>query len=490
MNVLLLSMPDCAPYFNAKRWKPPSLAMASIAGNIAPHHNVYIADLILKRDKIKDVVPELIHTYNPDVVGLGAMSFQFETAKRIASLIKTANKRVKTILGGYHATLMYQELSNDSNSEPPFDFFFRGEGDIGFNEFLEALEGRRGFDSIPGLSYRLNNSFVHNPPRPLEDLHKIKIPDRSKRIWRGYHYYGFTLEVIESSRGCTMPCNFCSMDKMYGKNFRAYEIERVIRDIGNAKKHGANCFIFADDNFALNIPRFENLCDAIAEAGHNDVRYIIQASSIGIAASETLVEKMAKAGFKIVFLGIENVSEENLKRMKKGKILEKTKIAIKRLHDYNIMIVGGMILGHPDDKEEDIAQNYKFFSKNNIDFLGDQILTPYPKTGAREEMLQLGLVTNVNDFTRYNGFWANIKTYHLSSEDLQFFRWKYNKEYSNIVCTTPAFIKNYPMAYLYRAYIQRPFRRLKNLLSGRNNNNEKELYKQDMEKARALNKFF
>jgi radical SAM superfamily enzyme YgiQ (UPF0313 family) len=280
------------------------------------------------------------------------------------------------------------------------------------------------------------------------------------------------------------------MDKMYGKNFRVYDTERVIRDIGDAKKYGANCFIFADDNFALNVPRFEELCDAIVKAGHDDVRYIIQASSVGIASSEALVEKMAKAGFKIVFLGIENVSEENLKRMKKGNILEKTKIAIKRLHKYNIMIVGGMIIGHPDDKEEDIAQNYKFFRENNIDFLGDQILTPYPKTGAREEMLQLGLVTNVNDFTKYNGFWANIKTYHLTSEDLQFSRWKHNKEYSDIVCTTPAFIKNYPLGYLYRIYIQRPYRRLKNLLFSRNSVDEKELYRQDMERAAALNKFF
>ena len=50
---------------------------------------------------------------------------------------------------------------------------------------------------------------------------------------------------------------------------------------------------------------------------------------------------MTKAGFRIVFLGIENVSEENLRRMKKGNIIEKTKLAAKRLHDHNIMIVGG-----------------------------------------------------------------------------------------------------------------------------------------------------
>ncbi|MFQ5714413.1 MAG: B12-binding domain-containing radical SAM protein [Candidatus Scalinduaceae bacterium] len=489
MNVLLVFMPDRTPFFDVKWAKIPGLAMESIAGNIDAHHNVYIADLIHKRDNIKDIVPELIHTYNPDVVGLSAMSFQFETAKRIAALIKTTNKHVKTILGGYHATVMYQELSAGSDSGP-FDFIFRGEGDIGFNEFLSALEGGRGFDSITGLSYRQNAGFTHNPPRPLEDLRKIKIPDRSKRIWRGYHWYGVPIEIIESSRGCTMPCNFCSMDKMYGKSFRAYEMERVISDIKDAKKHGAKFIVFADDNFTLNVPRFEQLCDAIVKYGHNDVWYMIQASSVGIASSETLVEKMAKAGFKIVFLGIENVSEGNLKLMKKGRILEKTKTAIKRLHDCDIMIIGGMIIGHPGDKESDIAQNYEFFREHNIDFLGDQILTPYPKTGSREEMLKMGLVTNVKDLSKYNGFWANVRTNHLSSEDLQFIRWKYNKEYYRIVGTTPAFKKNLPIGYQYMIDVLRSYKGVKKLVFGRNDMEEKELYLQDMEEARAMSSFF
>ena len=469
--------------------KTPSLAMTSIAGNIDTHHNVHIADLILKRKNIKDIVSELIHTQNPDVVGLSAMSFQFETAKKIAALIKTINNHVKIILGGYHTTVTYQELSASSDSEP-FDFFLRGEGDIGFNDLLSALEESRGFDSIKGISYRHNGGFVHNPPRPLEDLRKIKIPDRSKRIWGGYHWYGATVEIIESSRGCTMPCNFCSIDKMYGSSFREFEIERVISDIEDAKKYGVSCFFFADDNITLNVPRFEQLCDAIIEHGLNDAWYIIQASCVGIASSETLAEKMAKAGFKIVFLGIENVSVENLKRMKKGRILEKSKTAIKRLHDNDIMILGGIIIGNPDDKESDIAQNYEYCRDNNIDFAAFQILTPYPKTGSREELLKMGLVTNENDFSKYNGYWANVKTNHLSSEDLQFLRWKYSKEYANVAGTTPAFKKNLPIGYQHMANIMKSYKGMKNLIFGRNNIDEKELYRHDMEEAKAVNRFF
>ena len=490
-------MPDCAPHFRPNRWKPPSLAMSSIAGNIKDH-NVYIADLILRRDNIRSTIIALLLQYKPDVIGLGAMSFQYATARKIAEIIKSENSSIKTVLGGYHSTVMYEELGDngrDVNGRDhtarnlPFDFLIRGEGDLSFNELLEAIENKRDKESVKGLSFKHNGTFIHNENRPIEELDKIALPARSKRIWKGYCYYGFTLDLIETSRGCIMPCNFCSIRKMYGKTFRKYKIERVIEDIGNSKKQGANFIIITDDNFTLDLKRFESLCDAICEAGHNDIRYIIQASSAGIASSDTIVEKMAKAGVRIVFLGIENVSKENLKRMQKGDILEKTKSAIKKLQEYNIMIVGGMIIGHPDDKEESIAQNYDFFVEQNIDFFADQILTPYPKTGMREDMLKMGLVTNLDDFSRYNCFWANIKTNNLSPDDLQFLRWKYNKKYANYICSTPSFIKNYPVAYYCRKYFMRPYYGIKNMILNKGLT-EHQLYEREMEKAVEINRFF
>lgn len=495
VNILLMSMPDCAPHFNARRWKPPNLAISSIAGNIEGH-NVFIADLILRRDQIAETVQELISRYNPDVVGLTAMSFQFATARRIACLIKGINNGIKIVLGGYHATLMYDEICK-SDESVPFDFLVRGEGDLCFNELLDAISGKRPVEDVKGVSFRTKGEppfkerggFIHNSQRPLEDLGKIKIPDRSKRIWKGYQYYGFTLDIVESSRGCVMPCNFCSMDKMYGKTFRRFSVERILADIAGAKQQGANFIIFSDDNFTLDIKGFESLCDAIADAGHNDIRYIIQASSAGIASSDTLAKKMARAGFRIVFLGIENVSEENLRLMKKGNIIEKTKLAVKRLHEHNIMIVGGMIIGNPNDREEDIARNYEFFVDLQIDFFADQILTPYPKTGMRDELLKNGLVTNHHDYSRYNCFWANVRTNYLGAEALQFLRWKYNRKYADYICTTPAFIKNYPLAYYYRRYFRRPFLSFKNRFF-QSKLSERELYERDMAGAEAMNRFF
>ncbi len=487
MNVLLLSMPDTAPHFNGKRWKSPNLAISSIAGNIKGH-NVFVADLVLRRDKIEKSVRELLQKYRPTIVGLSAMSFQFETSRKIAQVIKDENREIMTVLGGYHATLMYDEISQ-SECGDLLDFLVRGEGDLSFNELLDACEDKRDIRSVAGISYKRDGKFVHNSPRPLENLDDIKLPARSKRVYKGYQYYSFTLDIVETSRGCTMPCNFCSIDKMYGKSFREYRIDRVMQDIGDAKKHGANYIIIADDNFSLNVKRFEEICDAIVDSGHNDIRYIIQASSVGIASSDTLAEKMARAGFRIVFLGIENVSKENLKNLQKGNIIEKTKIAVKKLHDQGIMIVGGMIIGHPNDKEENIAENYEFFVGLDIDFFADQILTPYPKTPLREEMIGNGLVTNKYDYSRYNCFWANIKTNYLTPDELQFLRWKYNKKYADYICTTKAFIKNYPAAYYYRTYFMRPYRKLKNRIFQRNLT-ERDLYREDMNRAEEMNRFF
>jgi radical SAM superfamily enzyme YgiQ (UPF0313 family) len=134
---------------------------------------------------------------------------------------------------------------------------------------------------------------------------------------------------------------------------------------------------------------------------------------------------MARAGFRIVFLGVENVSPRNLKFMQKGQIAEKSRMAIRYLQDSNIAIAGGMIVGNPEDREEDIAANYDFFLDNGVEIYHDQILTPYIQTPLREELLQQGLVTNPDDFRYYSGYWANVRTRHLSSDQIQFLRWKY-----------------------------------------------------------------
>ncbi|MEE9558509.1 MAG: B12-binding domain-containing radical SAM protein, partial [Candidatus Brocadiales bacterium] len=102
MRILLLSMPDMAPQLNT--WKAPSLAISSITGNMLasqPEHEVYMADLITARDDPVGTIQGILKDFNPEVVGFSAKSFEFSTACRIATYIKSLHKDVKTVLGGY-----------------------------------------------------------------------------------------------------------------------------------------------------------------------------------------------------------------------------------------------------------------------------------------------------------------------------------------------------------------------------------------------------
>ena len=486
MRIVLISMPDTVPQFTDKTWRAPSLAMSNIAGNLEGH-DVHIADLILRKSTLKQSLEEVLCDYKPELVGLSSMSFQFKSAKKIANFIKCHNANIKIAFGGYHSTLMYEEICSSGDGEH-FDFVIRGEGEMTFKALVDSLEKNGDPADIKGLSYKVNGTFHHNEPRPLEDLENIKLPNRKVRIWNNYTFNGKKLDMVESSRGCTMTCKFCSINRMYGRSFRKYKIERIIKDISNAREQGAGYIAFADDNITLDIKRFVELAQAIIDAGHNEINYIVQASSTGIASSPSLVKKMSQAGFKIVFLGIENVSKKNLALMSKGDIVEKTKKAVELLHKNDILIVGGMILGHAEDNEKEIEENYAFFDKLDIDFFGEQIITPYPKTLMREEMIKEGLVTNMYDITKYNGYWANVKTKYLSSDELQFLRWKYKRKYSTFFKTTSAFESNFPLINLIRILLLRPYFRIKDFIVSLSKS-EREVFDIQMRKYREINEF-
>src|SRR3989442_12776718 len=140
------------------------------------------------------------------------------------------------------------------------------------------------------------------------------MPNRGDRVLNGYTILGRQVDVIETSRGCTFDCSFCSIIEMRGRNFFTYSFDRVIADIRDAYDRGARAIFIVDDNVVLNVKRFEALCQAIIDARLNDIDYTVQAMTSAIANhGDTLAPLMRKAGFRYVFLGIENVLDEDLR---------------------------------------------------------------------------------------------------------------------------------------------------------------------------------
>ncbi len=430
MKILLLSMPDVAPVImHESAFHMPNLGIASIGANIEPGHDVFIVDLIRKRRGLKRHLFNKLADIRPDVVGLSTMTWQYPTCVKLIRLIKKVLPEAKIVLGGYHATLMFEEIAASPEAKT-IDFLVRGEGEEAFRRLINALAGKDQLEDIPSLSFKEENRFRHNPKGELLDLSTLKLPIRDKRrlTW-GYHIMNRSAEVMETSRGCTRNCNFCSIRHMYGRAFRPFPIERILADIDDIYYRRKVRWIFvSDDNLVLDPRRVIELCDAIIAKKYRNLHFVVQADCVTMSRNEKMVAKMAQAGFKSIFLGMENASKKNLMAAQKGDILKASHQAVEICHKHGIMVVGGMIFGFPDDGEEEIIENYKFLKSTGADTAYCQILTPYPKTGIRKQLLDQGLVTNPDDYSRYNGMWANVRTRKLTSDELQYLFWYHNEK--------------------------------------------------------------
>lgn len=427
MKALLISMPDVVPILvHEAAVHIPNLGIASIGGNIDPEHTVFLVDLIRKRRSVKKYLTKVIGKIKPDIVGLSAMAWQYDTCIKIAHLIKELQPEVKIVIGGYHATLMAEEIAESPESQW-IDFIVRGEGEEACRRLVNALAGKDDLHNIPSLSFRSKDSgvFVHNERAENLDLATIKLPIRDKRrlTW-GYHLMNASIETLETSRGCTRSCNFCSMKNMYGRTFRMYPIARVLADIDDIYYNRKVRSIFiTDDNMVLNPTRVMELCDAIIAKGYKKLKLFVQADCITMSMREDMVVKMAAAGFCSVFLGIENGSKMNLSVAGKGDIVAASKKAVRNCHKHGMMVIGGLIFGFPEDDEESIAENYEFFKEIGADAAYCQIITPYPKTEMRDNLMAQGLISNKTNLKKYNGLWANVRTNFLDSDALQYHFW-------------------------------------------------------------------
>ena len=430
MNVLLLSMPDSFEHMATVTTRMPNGALSSLAGNVDPHHRVAVADLVLVQGRVRETVERLVRDLEPDVVGLSVMTFQRRTARRIIDLVRAWRPSARVVVGGYDPS-----LAPEAWTDGTADFVVRGEGELPFQELLRALEAGSGFRGIAGLTWREGEGYHANPPRPVTGLESgaIRLPKRSARVLRAYTLLGRPVDVVETSRGCTFDCSFCSIIEMRGRNFHKYTFERVLDDIRDARAHGARAIFIVDDNISLDVKRFEALCRAIVEAGLNDIEYMVQAMTSAISgAADTLPPLMREAGFRYVFLGIENVLEEDLGFLKAsaknaerehGRRVGNASVhAIEALHRHGMYVVGGLIVGNPGDTRESIETNLEF-ARRYVDWPYIQHPTPYPATPMTRDLAERGLITN-DRLEEYDGTTAVVRSEHLSADEIEFLRWR------------------------------------------------------------------
>jgi radical SAM superfamily enzyme YgiQ (UPF0313 family) len=427
-----MSMPDSFEHTPTLAIRMPNGALTSLAGNIDEHHEVAVADLVLAQSAVRVTVEQLLRDHAPDIVGLSVMTFQRATARRLISLIRSRRPGAFIVVGGYDPSLAPEAWTHPALG---VDAIVRGEGELTFRQLVRTLERGAPLSDVDGVWYRARGGFVQTPPRPISAVEdgSIAPPKRNARVLTGYTMLGRPVDVIETSRGCTFDCSFCSIIEMRGRNFHRFPIPRVIADIADARRRGARAIFIVDDNITLDVRRFTALCEAIVEAGLTDIDYMVQGMTSAIAAhGDDLAPLMRKAGFRYVFLGIENILEDDLAFLKAGaknatreagrQTGNASQVAVDILHRHGMFVIGGLIVGNPDDTPDAIAANLAF-ARQHVDWPYIQHPTPYPGTPMTRDFVERNLIVNLR-VEEYDGTTAVTRTAHLPAGEVEFLRWK------------------------------------------------------------------
>jgi radical SAM superfamily enzyme YgiQ (UPF0313 family) len=189
---------------------------------------------------------DMSEVLSADLVAISAITSTAPQSYRLADTVRAAGRIA--VLGGTHVSFLPDEGLEHA------DFVVRGEGELPFQELVDAIQAGRGFEKIQNLSYLADGHTVNNPERPkIANLDVNPIPDY--RLITGWKPGGVI--SVATSRGCPFSCTFCSVPGMYGHAFRTHSVGRVLEEL---ESHRGNIYtFFADDIFTANKKRVKEL---------------------------------------------------------------------------------------------------------------------------------------------------------------------------------------------------------------------------------------
>jgi Fe-S oxidoreductase len=291
--------------------------------------------------------------------------------EEICKLLNMLPANIPLVVGGYKATV---EVDEFFQACPRIDIIVRGEGEETIKDILNGIPPEK----IPGISYRGSQGVVHNANRPLPDIDLIGMPDRSLRRNKyfmrinGIGLERFTFDSVLSARGCPFNCKFCTFTLNPLGQKRDYAARSVASVIKEIESTSARTILFNDDNFFTDIKRSEEICDQII-ARKIKKRFIAQAR-IEIGKHPGLLDKMVKAGFKMLFLGIESPHDHILAELNKGFDSKKIRECFAVLKKYPIYYHGYFIYGNIGETEEEMLYIAKFAKEISLDSITFQKL--------------------------------------------------------------------------------------------------------------------
>ena len=424
MKILLLNSP-AKNYYGQLGIQLPPLGLAYLAGSLLEeNHQVDLIDLMVEPEK-----EELIDFSKYDIVGISSDTPRYPKSLQLAKEAK--EKGAIVVMGGYHVTFLDREAI-ESNA---VDFVVRGEGEYVLRNLVNAFEHTGDVSHIKGISYRAEGTFVRNPPAPfIQNLDAIPLPRRDLLPKEKYlsEYDNRLMATMVTSRGCPFDCAFCSASRFGGLKWRTRSLDSILDEMDLLIQQGYRSFLFVDDNFTLNPKRVLDFTGEVLRREW-DIRWWCFSRVDTIVRNPEMVQKMAEAGNRTMFLGLESASQESLDEWGKKITIDQQMEAVKILKKNGISVYASFILGGLHDTKKSINETVQYARKLNPETCQFSVLTPYPGTRLFEDLRAKDLLLTY-DWNYYDGIHSVIKLENLDPQEMPkmavkayrkvYFRWK------------------------------------------------------------------
>ncbi len=392
---VLLSTP---PGKTTELWPP--LGLLYIASSCAARRgdDVKVVDAFCENLSEDELVQRVIDE-RPDVFGMNCSTHTFLDAIGVLARVRDKLPDTKTVLGGFHATFACGRILR---SYPCVDYVVKGEGERSFPELLDCMEKGVAPSGVDGVGYMGDGRLVISPEVAIEDLDSLPFPDRSlvQNVEYGYFHKNIRLTfgkftTVSSSRGCPFGCTYCSCAAFSKRRWRARSPENVVDELEMLYSDGYECCVFVDDNLILKRSRIEKICDLIRQ---RRIKMRFYCEGRVDEASPSLMRTMKRAGFDVIYFGIESPRKHVLDYYGKGIDADVARRAIRDAKKAGMIVVTSYIVGAPVESAEDLEVTLDFIRSTRPHGVQINILDCLVGTGIWDALESEGVV-GLDDWT-------------------------------------------------------------------------------------------
>lgn len=295
-----------------------------------------------------------------DLVGLTALTSSATRAYELAAIYR--EQGIPTVLGGIHASMVPVEAQ----------------------QYVDAVV----VGEVEGVWAALIRDFEAGQLKPV--YHADLMPFENA-VWprRDLFRPEYQFASIQTTRGCPMKCDFCSVHTFNGSKYRVRPVEEVLDELETIPHEK---IYFVDDNLIGYGKKAQERAVALFRGmiARGIKKQWFCSASMNFADNEEVLELAAKAGCVMVLLGIESERieqlEETNKKMNVKIGIDHYADVFKKIHQYGISVLGAFIYGLESDTPETMRRRTEYINGADIDAVQATILTPLPGTALFNRM--------------------------------------------------------------------------------------------------------